>query len=83
MVSLSVVSRSYCHLCEDMERALAPLAAEYAVEVEVIDVDSNPALLALYDELVPVLLHGENELCHYFLDIAKVRHYLEENTASS
>ncbi len=83
MVSLSVVSRSYCHLCEDMEKALVPLAAEFAVEVEVIDVDSNPALLALYDELVPVLLHGENKLCHYFLDVAKVRHYLEENAASS
>lgn len=83
MVSLSVVSRSYCHLCEDMEKALVPLAAEFAVEVEVIDVDSNPALLALYDELVPVLLLGENKLCHYFLDVAKVRHYLEKNAASS
>jgi len=25
---------------------------------------------------VPVLLHGENEICHYFLDEPKTREYL-------
>lgn len=48
--------------------------------IDVIDVDSDPALLVLYDELVPVLLvslddSGEQlrELCHYFLDPVAVR----------
>ena len=41
-----------------------------------VDVDADPALEAKYDELVPVLLHGDTELCHYFLDEAKVREYL-------
>lgn len=45
--------------------------------IEVMDVDADPALEAKYDELVPVLVDGEGrELCHYFLDIAKVREYL-------
>jgi hypothetical protein len=44
----------------------------------VLDVDADPALEAKYDELVPVLLHGETELCHYFLDEAKTREYLAE-----
>lgn len=59
-----------------MELTLRPLAEEFGVEVEVLDVDSDPELLALYDERVPVLLHEDNELCHYFLDVAKVRDYL-------
>jgi thioredoxin reductase (NADPH) len=59
-----------------MEVALAPLAAEFGIDVEVLDVDAHPELEALYDELVPVLLHEGNELCHYFLDTAKVRDYL-------
>ncbi len=73
---LTLLSRSYCHLCHDMEVALAPLAAEFGAQVNVIDVDAHPALEEKYDELVPVLLHGDIELCHYFLDMPKVREYL-------
>ena len=75
-IELTLISRSYCHLCHDMEVALAPLTAEFNVKVNVVDVDACPALEAKYDELVPVLLHGETELCHYFLDEAKTREYL-------
>lgn len=72
------MSRVYCHLCHDMEAALAPLAAEFGAEVDVIDVDADPQLEALYNELVPVLLHEGRELCHYFLDEAKVRDCLSK-----
>ncbi len=75
---LTLVSRTYCHLCLEMELALHPLADEFGLEVEVLDVDTDPELLALYDERVPVLLHGDEELCHYFLDLAKVRDYLSK-----
>ena len=76
MVELTLMSRGYCHLCHDMEAALVPLADGFDVTVTVLDVDADPVLEARYDELVPVLLHGETELCHYFLDEAKVREYL-------
>lgn len=76
MVELTLMSRGYCHLCHDMEAALVPLADGFGVTVTVLDVDADPVLEARYDELVPVLLHGETELCHYFLDEAKVREYL-------
>jgi thioredoxin reductase (NADPH) len=75
-IDLTLMSRGYCHLCHDMEVALKPLAAEFSASVTVLDVDADPALEARYDELVPVLLHGETELCHYFLDEAKTREYL-------
>lgn len=75
---LRLMSRGYCHLCHDMEAALAPLAVEFGAEVEIIDVDADPQLEALYNELVPVLLHEDRELCHYFLDEAKVRDYLSK-----
>ncbi|MDR1996372.1 glutaredoxin family protein [Azonexus sp.] len=75
-IELTLLSRSYCHLCHDMEVALAPLAEEFAATVTVLDVDADPALEARYDEWVPVLLHGETELCRYVLDVAKTREYL-------
>ena len=73
---LRLYSRTYCHLCDDMLAALEALRGEFVFEVEVLDVDADPALEAKYDELVPVLEADGNELCHYFLDVAKVRAYL-------
>lgn len=75
-IELTLLGRDYCHLCHEMEVALRPLADEWSIAVTVVDVDANPDLEARYDELVPVLLHGERELCHYFLDEPKVREYL-------
>ena len=75
-IELTLMSRSYCHLCHDMEVALAPLIREFGASLRVLDVDADQALEAKYDELVPVLLHGDTELCHYFLDEPKTREYL-------
>ncbi len=75
-IELTLLSRSYCHLCHDMEAALLPIAGEYGASVKIVDVDDHPELLGPYDELVPVLLHGDTELCHYFLDETKTREYL-------
>lgn len=68
MVRLTLVSRGYCHLCTEMLEALVPLQAAWGFELDVVDVDSDERLLAQYDELVPVLLAGQGEICHYHLD---------------
>jgi hypothetical protein len=72
-------SRSWCHLCEDMLAALQAMApAGTPFQVAVIDVDTDPALVARFDELVPVLYSADpaggegRQLCHYFLDHAAV-----------
>jgi len=74
-------SRSYCHLCEDMLAALRACMARAgrAYTVDVVDVDADPALVARFDELVPLLYTGGPggaELCHYFLDEAAVLRHL-------
>ncbi|HBI71100.1 MAG TPA: thioredoxin family protein [Massilia sp.] len=79
----TLYSRSWCHLCEDMLAALRTLEQPgQAFDVEVIDVDADPALEARFNELVPVLYGdlAEPELCHYFLDEAAVRAYVERQT---
>ena len=79
-VELILYSRTYCHLCDDMLTALQALQEESTFTVRVEDVDADPALVELYDELVPVLIGKRNgettRLCHYFLDHAQVRAYL-------
>ena len=82
LIPFTLYSRSYCHLCEDMLVALQALAGPgRQFEVEVIDVDADEALVERFDELVPVLFGrlDEPELCHYFLDEAAVRRYIESS----
>lgn len=78
-VPFTLYSRSYCHLCEDMLQALLALqTADLPFAVDVIDVDADEALVARFDELVPVLFGdpGQPELCHYHLDPAAVAAYV-------
>lgn len=75
----TLYSRSYCHLCDDMLAALLVMqVGAPRFTVEVIDVDANPALVARFDELVPVLFGdlAAPELCHYFLDHGAVRAWM-------
>ncbi|MCB1890166.1 MAG: glutaredoxin family protein [Rhodocyclaceae bacterium] len=72
---LTVLSRQWCHLCHELIDALAPLAQECGLAVEVVDVDEHPELEARWGELVPVVLAGERELCHYHLDEQAIRAY--------
>jgi hypothetical protein len=62
-------------------RALEPPGRPF--DVTVLDVDADPALLARFDELVPVLYGDPDglELCHYFLDEAAVRAYLAASSS--
>ncbi|MBM3374330.1 MAG: glutaredoxin family protein [Betaproteobacteria bacterium] len=75
-LALTLYGRSWCHLCEDMLAALEPLRGEFGFTLDVVDVDSNPQLETRFGERVPVLVHGERELCHYHLDTVAVTDYL-------
>lgn len=73
---LTVLSRSYCHLCDEMIEALRALQRDTDFVIDVRDVDDDPALEARFGERVPVLLAGEEELCHGRLDPAVVGAWL-------
>jgi thiol-disulfide isomerase/thioredoxin len=73
-VRLTLYGRTYCHLCEDMLRALERLQDELDFSVETVDVDADPALELRYGELVPVLVGPDGrEICHYFLDLTALK----------
>jgi hypothetical protein len=77
----TLYSRGYCHLCQDMLDALLALRSpERPFTVDVVDVDADPALVARFDELVPVLFAGGEPLCHYFLDEPRVLSALGGNS---
>ena len=74
---LTLMFREYCSLCHQMQAALQPYQAQYGFALDVVDVDADAALEAKYNELVPVLLHGEHEICHWFLEEDKLKAYLQ------
>ena len=77
-VTLTLYSRTWCHLCDDMLAGLQNLQARQPFELNIVDVDSQPALEQRFGEFVPVLMHGERELCHYHLDAAAVTDYVRD-----
>jgi len=82
VIELVLVGRPLCHLCEDMEYALAPLLAEYGASLTVLNVDREPGL-ERFSELIPVLLLNGEEICRYFVDELKVRKVLSVYPADS
>lgn len=73
---LTVYSRAWCHLCDDLLAALTPICEELGADIVVVDVDAHPEHEEAHGERVPVVVGGEIELCHYFLDAPAVRAYL-------
>jgi hypothetical protein len=73
---LTLLTRAYCHLCDEMRAEIAPLAAAAAIPIDEIDVDTDDSLATRWGDLVPVLLAGECELFHYRVDRAALTAYL-------
>ena len=82
---LTLLTRAYCHLCDEMRDAVGDVAARFGAKVTEVDVDADPALEEVFGERVPVLLLGSVgngiELCHYRLDHARVAAALAGNAA--
>jgi thioredoxin reductase (NADPH) len=76
--TLTVYSRNYCHLCEEMVEALRGLQGLGRFEIAIVDVDADPELERRHGDKVPVLMHGERELCHYRLESSAVTAYLSK-----
>lgn len=77
-IQLSMYRRRGCHLCEDMQENLANYAVEMDFEVDVIDIDADPALISQFGTKVPVLMHRNHEICHYFLDLKALQMYFSQ-----
>jgi thioredoxin reductase (NADPH) len=77
---LTVLSRTYCHLCDDLITALEDFRGRFSslFEIDVVDIDQHPALEEKWGDKVPVLLEGETEICHYFFDVAALEKHLAE-----
>ena len=54
--AVTLITRTGCHLCEQAEQLLRPMAAELGFQYTEVDVDADPALKAEHSDDVPVIL---------------------------
>ena len=88
LLRLTLVSRSYCSLCDKMRKALYASASTHNVVLALseIDLDDFPAHEDKYGERVPILMAGTldqaNEICHYHLDEVALSAYISRCATS-
>jgi len=75
MKTLVLYSRENCHLCDRLLAAVAPVIADRAT-LEIVDIDSDPALIERYGLRIPILVGGDRELSGFPLDTAVLERYL-------
>ena len=76
MIELTLYSRAGCHLCDDMQRDLEAQHAQFDFALRRVDIDTDPVLQARYRTRIPVLAHGEHEICIFRLDREALAVYL-------
>lgn len=69
MRKVTFYTRRGCCLCEDARRVLDAASSRTAFDLEEIDIDSDPALRASYDEEVPVVAIDGRKLFQYRVDL--------------
>ena len=65
---LKLYLRGNCTLCEEMFSEVMSWQDRLGFRVETVDIDDDEALRRRFDFKVPVLVEGEEEICHHFLD---------------
>jgi hypothetical protein len=60
--------RAGCHLCDDAMNVLQRVRASHPFQLEVIDIETDDALLLGYLERIPVVAVDGEELFEFFVD---------------
>ena len=75
MIRVTLYGREDCHLCHEMRAVVEEVRAAGPLEVEVeeVDVDGDPALVAAYGNQVPVLCVNGRKAFKYRVDARALR----------
>lgn len=83
MMTLQFYTRKDCALCYSALAVVHRVQRNVVFEVEVIDIDKDPALRALYGEVIPVVKYKNVELARSFFDEKKLKEAIRNLYAKS
>jgi glutaredoxin len=75
---LTLYSRPGCHLCEEAKAQIEPLLRKYGATLREVNIDTDAALQARYQQEVPVLFLGERKVAKYHVNVAQLERQLRE-----
>ncbi len=67
-----LLTRSGCHLCDQMEAQLKTVLPRHGLDYTLVDVDSDDQLRRRYGEIVPVLLRDGRAVAKIRVDAARL-----------
>ena len=70
---LTLYGRPECHLCHEMRAVVDAIRADVAFDLDEVDIDGDPALVAAYGEEIPVLLVNGRKAFKYRVTPAALR----------
>ncbi len=65
-----------------MQAAVAALQPEYQFALQLVDIDADELLRLRYNDKIPVLALGEQEICRYHLKQAELIAVLKQHAIS-
>ncbi len=68
-----LLSKPGCHLCADAEAVVAAVCAELGTSYQVVDVTTDPDLLATYGEQIPVTFVDGRQHDYWRVDEPRLR----------
>ncbi|MFN8542606.1 MAG: glutaredoxin family protein [Candidatus Binatia bacterium] len=81
IIRVTLYGRAECHLCHEMRAVVDAVARDVPLEVEEVDVDGDPALVAAYGDEVPVLCVNGRRAFKYRVDESSLRLRLSRETS--
>jgi glutaredoxin len=81
-LDVTLYTRPGCHLCEEAKAQIGPLLQRGGARLHEINIDADPALRALYDYDVPVILLGARKVAKHRVDLEQFQRQLEEASRS-
>lgn len=78
-MTFTFLTRPYCGLCRQMLSELEAFQAAEHFTLKIVEIDDFPELEAKYNEFVPVLLHGEEEIFHWYFDQEKLLNFIQKH----
>ena len=70
-MTVTLVGKPGCHLCDAARRVMAPICAEAGVVIEELSVLDDPELMDRYGEYIPVVLINGEQHDFYRVDAAR------------
>jgi glutaredoxin len=71
---LTIYSKPGCHLCDEMKAVVARrIGGRDDITLEEVDISTDPALLALYEHEIPVLLVDGKKAAKYRVSERQLR----------